>query len=73
MSTTYTIELDDADRDVLDSIAERMGVSCDEVPQEIVRRRLIVEHVQRLRQEVIPIAKAKGIETLDDVLRLLDR
>ena len=69
MKSAITVRLDE-DLDVLlERVAEQSGLSKSDVVRDALRRRLSVLAFQRIREQVLPFAEARGYLTDEDVFR----
>jgi predicted transcriptional regulator len=64
-----TVRLDSELKPLLDRAARRTGKSPSAIVREALRRHLLVLQFQRLRRKVMPLAKAKGYTTDEDIFR----
>ncbi|MGH9929134.1 MAG: ribbon-helix-helix domain-containing protein [Pyrinomonadaceae bacterium] len=71
MSETFTVTLPARMRKELDALVKRTGKSRSEVVREAVRRQLALERFHALRERLVPKARARGINTDEDVFKLV--
>ena len=69
MSTTITIRLDDQLSESLDRAAESSGRTRSEVVRDALRRQLAISALDDVREQLIPLAVARGWLTDEDVFR----
>ena len=68
---TITLRLpDELDRE-LERQSEAQGVSKSDLAREALRRYLVVSDFRALRADMVALARALGVDTDDDVFRLL--
>ncbi|MFW6162729.1 MAG: ribbon-helix-helix protein, CopG family [Planctomycetota bacterium] len=69
MKASITIRLDEhLERQLLDE-CRRSGQSRSEVVREALRRQLAVRRFEALREQMVPVAEARGYLTDEDVFR----
>jgi predicted transcriptional regulator len=67
MKSTVTVRLDnDLDRQLADA-SEALGRSRSDIVRDALRRQLSVLRFEKLREQVMPFAEARGYLTDDDV------
>jgi len=67
MKSTVTVRLDnDLDRQLADA-SEALGRSRSDIVRDALRRQLSVLQFEKLREQVMPFAEARGYLTDDDV------
>ena len=71
MSISLTIRLDDNLASKLDHVAERAGLTRSDIVRDALRRQLAIAILDEVRDELVPLAEAKGIFTDEDVFREL--
>jgi len=67
MSAPLTVRLDDDLEKLLDDVAEKTGRSRSDVVREALRRQLTFMSFERIREQVMPFAEARGYLTDEDV------
>ena len=71
MSDTFTVTLPSTMRKELDALVKLTGKSRSELVREAVRRQLALERFRALRERLVPKASARGINTDEDVFKLV--
>ena len=67
MKSTVTVRLDDdLDRE-LSEVSDALGQSRSEIVRDALRRQLSVLRFEKLREQVMPFAEARGYLTDEDV------
>ncbi len=66
---TLTVRIDDDMERRLNQVASLRGVSRSDLVRDLLRRHLVVEMIDQIRQELIPYAEAAGWFTDEDVFR----
>jgi metal-responsive CopG/Arc/MetJ family transcriptional regulator len=69
MKHTITVRLDEELEKQLDDIAIRSGRNRSEVVRDALRRQLSLMAFERLREQIMPFAEARGYLTDEDVFR----
>lgn len=69
MSTTLTIRIDDDLTRSLEEAARSSGRSRSDVVRDALRRQLAVAALQDVREQLVPLAEARGWFTDEDVFR----
>lgn len=67
MGTPLTVRLDDDLERLLDDVAEKTGRSRSDVVREALRRQLAPMSFEKLREQMMPFAEARGYLTDEDV------
>lgn len=67
MGTPLTVRLDDDLERLLQDVAERTGRTRSDVVREALRRQLTLMTFEKLRQQMMPFAEARGYLTDEDV------
>lgn len=67
MSSAITVRLDEDLERLLDEVAQRTGRNRSEVVREALRRQLALMSFDKLREQVMPFAEARGFLTDEDV------
>lgn len=67
MKSTVTVRLDDDLNQQLDEVAEALGQSRSDIVRVALRRQLSVLRFEKLREQVMPFAEARGYLTDDDI------
>ncbi|MFQ5674144.1 MAG: ribbon-helix-helix protein, CopG family [Nitrospinales bacterium] len=71
MNKNITISLDDDLQQSLEKECQRAGRDCEEFVQDMLRRYLTLQEVERLRKKFVPRAKALGYHTDEDIFRVV--
>ena len=69
MSTTLTIRIDDDLARSLEEAARSSGRSRSDVVRDALRRQLAIAALHEVREQLVPLAEARGWFTDDDVFR----
>ena len=69
MATAITIRLDPDLEELLTEAADRLGRSRSEVVRDALRRQLSIMAFDRLREQIMPFAEARGYLTDEDIFR----
>lgn len=69
MKTAITVRLDEDLERLLEDVARRSGRSKSEVVREALRRQLSLQAFDRLREQIMPFAEARGYLTDEDIFR----
>lgn len=69
MKSAITVRLDDDLEQLLDDVARRSGRSRSDLIRDALRRQLLVLAFERVREQVMPFAEARGYLTDEDVFR----
>jgi len=69
MSTSLTIRVDDELAQFLDQAAKSSGRSRSEVVRDALRRQLSISALDKVREQLVPLAEAHGWLTDEDVFR----
>ncbi|HET6568609.1 MAG TPA: ribbon-helix-helix protein, CopG family [Rhodothermales bacterium] len=69
MKTTITVRLDDDLEQLLDDVSSKSGRSRSDVIRDALRRQLLVLSFERMREQVMPFAEARGYLTDEDIFR----
>lgn len=69
MKDTLTIRLDKETEQMLKQVCRRSGRNRSDVVRDALRRQLSVLLFERLRQQTMPFAEARGYLTDEDVFR----
>lgn len=67
MKSTVTVRLDDDLDQQLSEASEALGRSRSDIVRDALRRQLSVLRFEKLREQVMPFAEARGYLTDDDV------
>lgn len=67
MGTPLTVRLDDDLERLLDDVADKTGRSRSDVVREALRRQLKLMSFEKLREQIMPFAEARGYLTDEDV------
>ena len=67
MGTPLTVRLDDDLERLLADVAEKTGRSRSDVVREALRRQLMLMSFEKLREQMMPFAEARGYLTDEDV------
>ncbi len=67
MNAPLTVRLDADLERLLDEVVERSGRSRSDVVREALRRQLTLMTFEKLREQVMPFAEARGYLTDEDV------
>ncbi len=67
MGTPLTVRLDDDLERLLDDVADKTGRSRSDVVREALRRQLMSVSFEKLREQIMPFAEARGYLTDEDV------
>lgn len=67
VGTPLTVRLDDDLERLLQDVAERTGRTRSDVVREALRRQLTLMTFEKLRQQMMPFAEARGYLTDEDV------
>ncbi len=67
MGTPLTVRLDDDLERLLMDVAEKSGRSRSDVVREALRRQLTLMSFEKLREQLMPFAEARGYLTDEDV------
>lgn len=67
MKSTVTVRLDDDLEQQLAEASEALGRSRSEIVRDALRRQLSVLRFEKLRQQVMPFAEARGYLTDEDI------
>jgi len=67
MKSAVTIRLDDDLEEQLEEIVRQSGLSRSEIVREALRRELLRMQFERLREQIMPFAEARGFLTDEDV------
>lgn len=69
MKSAVTIRLDDDLDEQLEELVHASGRSRSEIVREALRRELLRMQFERIREQVMPFAEARGFLTDEDVFR----
>ena len=69
MKSAVTIRLDDDLDEQLEELVQESGRSRSEIVREALRRELLRMQFERIREQVMPFAEARGFLTDEDVFR----
>ena len=69
MKSTVTVRLDDDLDQQLAEASEALGRSRSEIIRDALRRQLSVLRFEKLREQVMPFAEARGYLTDDDIFK----
>jgi predicted transcriptional regulator len=69
MKSAVTIRLDDDLDEQLEELVQASGRSRSEIVREALRRELLRMQFERIREQVMPFAEARGFLTDEDVFR----
>lgn len=67
MGTPLTVRLDDDLQRLLEEVANNAGRSRSDVVREALRRQLTLMSFEKLREQMMPFAEARGYLTDEDV------
>lgn len=67
MKSTVTVRLDDDLNQQLTEAAEALGQSRSDIVRDALRRQLSVLRFEKLREQVMPFAEARGYLADDDI------
>jgi predicted transcriptional regulator len=70
--STLTLRVPDELDRALDAQSAALGISKSDLAREALRRYLQVAELRALRRKLVPRAQALGINTDEDVFRILD-
>ncbi len=69
MSTPLTVRLDDDLEQLLEDVTSKSGRSRSDVVREALRRQLTLMSFEKLREQIMPFAEARGYLTDEDAFR----
>jgi predicted transcriptional regulator len=69
VKSAVTIRLDDDLDEQLEELVQASGRSRSEIVREALRRELLRMQFERIREQVMPFAEARGFLTDEDVFR----
>jgi predicted transcriptional regulator len=69
MKTAITVRLDEDLEKLLDDVSQQSGRSRSELIRDALRRQLALLAFDRLREQIMPFAEARGYLTDEDVFR----
>lgn len=69
MKTAITVRLDEDLERLLEDVARRSRRSKSELVREALRRQLSLQAFDRLREQIMPFAEARGYLTDEDIFR----
>ncbi len=70
-TSAVTIRLDPQLKELLDDVCRHTGQSRSEVVRDALRRQLTLRLFEEAHRWTVPFAEAKGVDTDEDVFKLL--
>ena len=67
MKSVITVRLDDDLEQMLDRVAKRSGRNRSDIIRDALRRQLALQTFEKLREQIMPFAEARGYLTDEDV------
>ncbi len=69
MKSAITVRLDDDLEQLLNEVARRSGRNRSEIIRDALRRQLALLAFEKLREQIMPFAEARGYLTDEDLFR----
>ena len=67
MKSAITVRLDEDLEQLLSGIAKRSGRSRSDIIRDALRRQLALQSFEKLREQIMPFAEARGYLTDEDI------